>query len=122
MPLRDPLNFVAALQFAALYALIRWLVVYAQQRFGDEGMYAASAIAGLTDMDAIALSLARTTGGNNGSALAGSAILLAALSNTLVKYALVLVAGTRALKKAVLPGFAALVVALIIGGAVLLRS
>jgi hypothetical protein len=51
-----------------------------------------------------------------------SAILLAALSNTLVKYALVLVAGNRALKKAVLPGFAALVVALIIGGAVLLRS
>ncbi len=42
---------------------------------------------------------------------AGRAVTLAALANTFVKAAIVVVGGTAALKRAVLPGFGLIVVA-----------
>ncbi len=104
--LTNPLNFRMAIQFALLYAFIRWLVAFTQERFGDTGTYVAGLISGTTDVDAITLSMARVAQDPAMVEQAIITILLAALSNTLVKFIIVLSVGGKELGKTVAPGFA----------------
>lgn len=108
VPLSNPLNFGTALKFALFFAAVLLLVRYSNENFGDSGTYIAGAISGITDVDAITLSMARLATNDATSTLAMNTILLAALSNTLVKLGIVLVVGSRSLVKASLPGFIAI--------------
>ena len=56
--LKNPFELGPALRFAALLVLILLLVEGARRWFGDAGIYLVSLLAGLTDVDAITLSLA----------------------------------------------------------------
>lgn len=107
-PLTNPLNLRVALQFALIYAAVRWLTSFAQERFGDTGTYVAGLLSGATDMDAITLGMARMSNDTGFTHTAMITILLAALSNTLVKFVIVVTLGGPALRKAVTPGFAAM--------------
>ncbi|HKJ83889.1 MAG TPA: MgtC/SapB family protein [Mariprofundaceae bacterium] len=81
----NPLSLRAALGFAAFYSLIVLLTHMGKAHFGGSGILAVAGISGLTDVDAITLSVSDMT--NNGMAytLAAQAILLACGSNSLVK-------------------------------------
>jgi uncharacterized membrane protein (DUF4010 family) len=67
-----------------------------------------AALAGLTDVDAITLSLAdyARLGGDAGTAVA--AIVIAALANTVVKCGVAVALGSAALRKRLLPATAAI--------------
>ena len=75
--------------------------------FGDAGIFASSIISGLADVDAITLSMAELSRGSGGIALstASQAIVLSAMSKTVVKGGIVLMMGSKALRSALLPGF-----------------
>ncbi len=107
LPLKNPLDFATAIKFALFFAGIQWLVKFAGEKFGDSGTYIAGAIAGITDVDAITLSMAKIGTGEQ-SALAINTILLAALSNTLVKFIIVMTIGSVELRKAAFIGFCAI--------------
>lgn len=109
--LTNPLNFRVALQFAVLYALVRWLVVWADERFGNAGTYIAGALAGVTDVDAVTLSMARMANEPGWSTQAQITILIAATVNTLVKFGIAVVVGGPALRRTVMPGFVGMAVA-----------
>ena len=67
-------------------------------------MYLSSIVAGITDVDAITLSMSRLAGeGTVTSPTAVRAIVLAVASNTVVKGGIALVVGTGGLRKAILP-------------------
>jgi uncharacterized membrane protein (DUF4010 family) len=70
-----------------------------------------AALAGLADVDAITLSMARFSSQGGDATIASGAIVLAALSNTLVKCGLVVGLGSRSLGKRIAVATAALVVA-----------
>ena len=107
----NPLNFRVALQFAVIYAVVSWLMRFATEQFGTAGRYVAAMLSGATDVDAVTLSTARQVGAEiTGPAMI--TLLIAALSNTLVKWIIVITVGNKDLRQAVLPGFAALFVAL----------
>jgi uncharacterized membrane protein (DUF4010 family) len=73
-------------------------------------MYFVAALAGLTDVDAITLSMAEYA--KDGDAeIAVRAIVIAALSNTLVKCGLVLALGGKSLRLPMLIGTAAVLAA-----------
>lgn len=108
VPLSNPLNFGTALKFALFFAAVLLLVRYSNENFGDSGTYIAGAISGITDVDAITLSMAKLATNDSTSTLAMNTILLAALSNTLVKLGIVLVVGSRSLVRASLVGFIAI--------------
>ncbi len=108
VPLSNPLNFVTAIKFALFFAGVILLVKYSNENFGDSGTYIAGAISGITDVDAITLSMAKLAHNNSNSTLAINTILLAALSNTLVKFCIVLLVGSRSLVKVALIGFIAI--------------
>jgi uncharacterized membrane protein (DUF4010 family) len=58
-PLDNPMSLRAALAFGALFAGILLLVRASEVRFGAQGRLAAAALAGLVDVDAISVTLAR---------------------------------------------------------------
>jgi len=111
LALKNPLNFSTAIKFALFYAAIQWLVKYSGESFGDNGTYLAGAISGITDVDAITLSMAKLAKGNDKSALALNTILLAALSNTLVKFLITLILGTPEWRKISAIAFACIFIA-----------
>jgi uncharacterized membrane protein (DUF4010 family) len=108
LPLKNPLNFSTAIKFALFFAGVMLLVRYTSENFGDSGTYIAGAVSGITDVDAITLSMAKLAKDGGGSEVAINTILLAALSNTLVKFGIVLTMGSRSLLKISLPGFIAI--------------
>jgi len=103
--LKNPLDLVTAVKFALLYAAIQWLVKYAGENFGHKGTYIAGAISGITDVDAITLSMAKMAKFGGDSGIAVNTILIAVLSNTFVKFMIVLFVGGIELRKTVFFGF-----------------
>lgn len=93
----NPSEVGMALKFGALLAAIVLLAHYAKEWLGEAGLYALAALSGLTDVDAISLSLARMSGDAITARVAISAILLAAVVNTLVKLAIVATLANRAM-------------------------
>jgi uncharacterized membrane protein (DUF4010 family) len=97
--LGNPLSLSIAIKFAVLYAVIAFLVTVFRQQGWTEGLLPLSFISGLTDMDAISLSIAREHGGViNGTDLATRAVVLAAVSNTLLKIGFALFLGSPGLR------------------------
>ncbi|MBJ7258946.1 MAG: MgtC/SapB family protein [Chthoniobacterales bacterium] len=87
--IRNPLSLRVAIQFALLYALIVLGVQWANANFGGGGVYWVSFLSGLTDLDAISLSLSQTArGGGIGLENATRAMLVAAGANSLLKLGL----------------------------------
>ncbi|WP_374307882.1 MgtC/SapB family protein [Dongia sp.] len=82
----NPFELVEAIKFALLLTVILLLERFLSDHFGDAGLYVLSLIAGLADVDAITLSVAKHAN-MGGEALTGSAIaiLLAVASNAMVK-------------------------------------
>lgn len=107
----NPFELGPAVKFGLIYALILLISKAAQMYLPTAGIYLASIVAGLTDVDAITLSMAELsqTGGMDMST-AARAIVLAAMSNTVVKGGIVLSSGSKALRKALWPGFVAMLV------------
>jgi len=79
---------------------------------GNTGLYLSSIVAGLTDVDAITLSVAELSRAGGGLSLStgARAIVLAAMSNTAVKGGIVLSSGSPALRRALWPGFVLMLV------------
>jgi uncharacterized membrane protein (DUF4010 family) len=99
---RNPLGFRDSLQFAALYGLIIFAVKAADHYFGGVGLSVVSAISGIMDLDAIALSLSQMAGQRQPVAMAIQGILIAMVANTMLKAGVVVMYGDRAIRKTVL--------------------
>jgi len=108
----NPFELGPAIRFGALYAIVLLVSRAAQFYLGDVGVYASSFVSGLVDVNAIALSMVDLTQRDSGLALAvaSRAIVIATLSNTLFKGIFVLVTGSKALRQALWPGFALMLV------------
>jgi len=108
----NPFELGPALKFGLIYAVILLVSKAAQIYLGNTGIYLSSIIAGLADVDAITLSMAELSRAAGGVDLvtAERAIVLAAMSNTAVKGGIVLTSGSPALRRALLPGFALMLI------------
>jgi uncharacterized membrane protein (DUF4010 family) len=113
----DPTELKAALTFGALYVAVLLAVAWARDQLGARGLYVVSVVSGLTDVDAITLSVSRLSA--SGSLPEGQAwrlIVIAVLSNLAFKGGLAAVLGSPRLRRWVLLTFA---VQLAAGGLVL---
>jgi uncharacterized membrane protein (DUF4010 family) len=106
---KNPFSLTAAAKFAALFAVVLLAVKIVQQTMPPSGLYAVAALSGLVDVDAITLSMAELA--KTGEAQAVVAIVIAALSNTLVKCGMVVVLAGFALGKPILIATAATLLA-----------
>ena len=108
VPLKNPFSLTAAVKFGLLFAAVLLMVKLAQHYFPGGGIYALATLAGLTDVDAITLSMAEYARANSVT-VAATAITLAALSNTVVKAGMVVSLGGPALRRPVLLASAGLI-------------
>jgi uncharacterized membrane protein (DUF4010 family) len=106
----NPFELGPAIQFGLLFAIILFVSKAAQVYVGETGVYLSSVLAGLTDVDAITLSMARLAGADVSYTVAARAVTLAALSNTLVKGGIAVSLGSASLRRYILPIFGAVLV------------
>lgn len=83
--LKNPLQFFTALQFGLLLGVILLLATAMEKWYGDEGIYLLALFSGLMDVDAITLSLSRMAKEGTDSTVATLGILIAVITNTVVK-------------------------------------
>ncbi|MCK9151160.1 MgtC/SapB family protein [Methanobacterium alcaliphilum] len=110
--LENPFSLKPALIFGALFIAILFLSKIANIYFGSKGVYMASIISGIADVDAITISMALLAQNSTLSATtAVTAITLASISNTLVKFGIAFLLGTRSFGKNVGMLFAVIIAA-----------
>jgi uncharacterized membrane protein (DUF4010 family) len=93
--MENPFDIWPALRFAALLGLVLVLARFLEDRYGQNGLQVLAAVAGLVDVDAISLTVARGTANGALLAPAVTALLIAAFANAVFKGALLVWAGGR---------------------------
>lgn len=92
--LTNPFSVGPALKFAAFFVVVLFVAKIAQLYFGNQGLYAAAALSGLADVDAITLSIAEQTKSNSLPLNVGAlGITIAVVSNSLVKTGIAISSG-----------------------------
>jgi uncharacterized membrane protein (DUF4010 family) len=111
IPLKNPFSLWEASKFGLLFAAVLLIVQLTQRYLEGVGLYAVAALAGLTDVDAITLSMADFARLGGDARTAVGAIVIAALSNTVVKCGMVVALGAPALRRPLLLATAAILAA-----------
>lgn len=104
VPLTNPFSLWEASKFGLLFAIVLLAVKLAEHYLPAHSLYWLAALAGMTDVDAITLSMTELARQGSALALVGVAVIIAAMSNTVVKCGLVLAIGNPALRRYLLPG------------------
>lgn len=107
----NPFELTTALKFAFVFGVVLLVSKAATTRLGPAGTYLAGALAGLTDVDAITLSMAQLAKGSLSPDVAVTTIIVGAISNTAVKGGLAVGIGGWAFGKRVVAAFALVFVA-----------
>lgn len=117
----NPFELGEAIKFGGIFGVVTFVAKAAQVYLGNAGLYLAGAIAGLTDVDAIALSmasLARQDAASLGPA--ALTILIALVANTLVKAGMAVGLGAAELRRPMLLATAVLLLAAAAGAFLIL--
>lgn len=109
---RNPLQIGAALQMAVLFQVVLSLVSLAELWFGEAGLYASAGVLGLTDVDALTISMAQRASDGTAVAVAAAALVLGILANTVVKTTIALVVGRGGFRTLATLGLAAMAASL----------
>ncbi|HHX8314803.1 TPA: MgtC/SapB family protein [Vibrio diabolicus] len=99
----NPLALQSALFFGLVLALIMLLAHALSDWFGNAGVLILSALSGITDVDAISLTLGRQSTQTLSVTTAALGILIAASVNTIVKMGMVIAIGDKKLCRRIAP-------------------
>jgi len=116
---RSPFSLTEAVKFALFFAIVLVLFKLVERHAPGQGQLVVAGLAGLTDVDAVTLSMAKFALDGGSVSTATAAIVIAALSNTLVKCGLAVALGSPGLRRRVLIGTGVILAAG--AGALLLR-
>jgi uncharacterized membrane protein (DUF4010 family) len=117
---RNPLQLRAALQMGLLFQAVLMAVHVVRDRWGESGVFTSAAVLGLTDVDALTVSMARGVAQTISPVVAATAIAVGVLANTAMKLGLALFLGAPGFR-AIAGGTLALML-VAIGAALLLLS
>jgi len=109
---KNPLQIGPALQMALTFQVVLFAVQFVRQWFGNVGVMVSGAVLGLTDVDALTLSMARGAADGIDPLLAARAITVGILANCVLKAALALSLGTTVFRRFTSATLAAMIVVL----------
>ncbi|HEY7686929.1 MAG TPA: MgtC/SapB family protein [Gemmatimonadales bacterium] len=104
---RSPLGLWAAIKMAIAFQAVLILIPLVQQAWGSSGLLASAALIGLTDLDALTLSMTRLEGAD-AVALGARGIAVGVLANSALKLGLTLVLGSAPFRRLASSGLAAM--------------
>lgn len=96
--LKNPLQFRAAIEMAALFQVVLFVVFFMRREIGDSGLILSGFVLGLTDMDALTLSMTRSVATGTAVDAAARAITMGVVANSIMKAAIAAVIGSRGFK------------------------
>lgn len=104
--LKNPFELKSALYFGLIFGAILLFSKLAQSNFGDRGSYIVSFISGLTNIDAITLTMAQLSAKNTiSSFVALNSIIIALFANLLFKGIIAIILGTKLMARYTTVGF-----------------
>ena len=110
-----PFSLTQAVKFGLIYAAILLLVrIVGDSWSGGEGLLLVAALAGTTDVDAITLSMSQYAHDGGAVAIAVAGLVIATISNTIVKGGMALVIGSPDYRRGLL---AAMILVSVVGAA-----
>ncbi len=95
---QNPLALTTSLQMAVAFQVVLFIVAWTQARIGSTGVLASAAVLGLTDMDALTLSMTRLAADAAQVHIASIAIGIGVLANTVLKLGVALALGAPAFR------------------------
>lgn len=113
-PPENPLRLGSAIRLALAFQVALMALAWVRGAFGDPGVLPLAALLGLTDMDALTVSMTKLGTDDATVRLAAQAIMLGMLSNTVLKFGVAVGLGTAQFRRLAGAGLAFL------GGATLL--
>lgn len=105
---RNPLQLGQALRMALAFQAVLFGIEAARSAFGDVGVLAGAAVAGLTDLDALTLSMSRLAAEPDLAVTAARALAVGIVANSIVKSTVAVVLGTRDYRSVAIPGLLAM--------------
>jgi len=96
---RNPLQIGPALQMAVTFQIVLFAVDWVRHMFGDLGLLVSGAVLGLTDVDALTISMARGPAAGVAPDVAARAIAIGILANCILKLSLALALGTSQFRR-----------------------
>jgi uncharacterized membrane protein (DUF4010 family) len=120
VPPDNPLQLAGALQMVVLFQAVLLVVYVARQWGGSSGVLTSAAVLGLTDVDALTMSMARGVAQAVSPTTAATAIAVGVLANTGMKLGLALFFGSRPFR--LIAGGALALMLIALGAALALRQ
>jgi uncharacterized membrane protein (DUF4010 family) len=117
-PPRNPLQLWSAIQMTAMFQVVLLAVAIVHRVWGEPGVIASGAVLGLTDLDALTISMARAPA-SIPTEIAARAVVVGILANTALKLTVAMVVGVAGFRRLTGPALAAIGVA--IAGSLFLR-
>lgn len=91
----NPLQLKSAIELTLLFQVVLYVVYYVRQWVGDAGLMATGFVLGLTDVDALTLSMTRGVATGIAIEMACRAILMGIIANSIMKAIISFAIGTR---------------------------
>lgn len=108
----NPLQVGPALQMAATFQLVLFAVNWVRSVYGDLGLLVSGAVLGVSDVDAMTISMAKSASGGVAPAVAARAIAIGMLANSILKLSLAVALGTSQFRRTSVAALAAMVLAI----------
>lgn len=83
--LKNPLQLLSAVEMAALFQVVLFAVFYIREWVGDAGLLASGFVLGLTDVDALTMSMTRSVSSGTSIESACRAIAIGIVANSMMK-------------------------------------
>jgi uncharacterized membrane protein (DUF4010 family) len=112
---QNPLGLMSALQMAVAFQLVLFAIAWVQSRAGQTGVLASATLLGLTDVDALTVSMTRYGTDDTTVRVAAAAMGIGVLSNTALKLGLAIGFGGRRYRIRAAAGLLILAAGLIAG-------
>ena len=96
--LKNPLQFRAAIEMAVVFQVVLFIVYYVRREVGDRGLMVSGFVLGLTDADALTLSMTRSVSTGTSIAAAARAIAVGIVANSMMKAGIAAAIGSRGFK------------------------
>jgi uncharacterized membrane protein (DUF4010 family) len=109
--IRNPLRLTSAIKMALAFQVSLMLITWASNTVGQSGVLASAALLGLTDMDALTLSMNRLATTPDLVRLSARAIAIGLLGNAALKITLAITLGAPRYRRLAASGLAAMAVA-----------
>jgi len=113
-PPSNPLQLRSAVQMGVLFQIVIMAVHVVRDHFGQGGLLASGAVVGLTDVDAVTISMAQAV--RDGAAVDGAAraVAVGIVANTVLKLVLAAAVGRGSFRVASALGLAAMSLVLVL--------